>query len=134
MKVISPLDGGGQEVILTLIQGGCNFILRPTLLILEPPALQIIIGQSLTSQGTEAAGHQCRTAAVKGGQTSVLSSGRSAKRCSRCGPLSFLHRTQAPMTFVTTLWPPISQKPACLIAPPVMSPLVVYFMMIVFSY
>ena len=37
MKVISPLDGGGQEVILTLIQGGCNFILRPTLLILEPP-------------------------------------------------------------------------------------------------
>ena len=25
MKVISPLDGGGQEVILTLIQGGCNF-------------------------------------------------------------------------------------------------------------
>ena len=46
MKVISPLDGGGQEVILTLIQGGCNFILRPTLLILEPP-LQIIIAQSL---------------------------------------------------------------------------------------
>ena len=38
LKVISPLDGGGQEVILTLIQGGaCNFILRPTLLILEPP-------------------------------------------------------------------------------------------------
>ena len=48
MKVISPLDGGGQEVILTLIQGGCNFILRPTLLILEPP-LQIIIAQSLKS-------------------------------------------------------------------------------------
>ena len=46
MKVISPLDGGGQEVISTLIQGGCNFILRPTLLILEPP-LQIIIAQSL---------------------------------------------------------------------------------------
>ena len=44
LKVISPLDGGGQEVILTLIQGGCNFILRPTLLILEPP-LQIIIAQ-----------------------------------------------------------------------------------------
>ena len=38
LKVISPLDGGGQEVILTLIQGGCNFILRPTLLILEPPS------------------------------------------------------------------------------------------------
>ena len=37
LKVISPLDGGGQEVILALIQGGCNFILRPTLLILEPP-------------------------------------------------------------------------------------------------
>ena len=37
LKVISPLDGGGQEVILTLIPGGCNFILRPTLLILEPP-------------------------------------------------------------------------------------------------
>ena len=37
LKVISPLDGGGQEVILTLIQGGGNFILRPTLLILEPP-------------------------------------------------------------------------------------------------
>ena len=37
LKVISPLDGGGQEVILTLIQWGCNFILRPTLLILEPP-------------------------------------------------------------------------------------------------
>ena len=39
LKVISPLDGGGQEeVILTLIQGGgCNFILRPTLLILETP-------------------------------------------------------------------------------------------------
>ena len=36
MKVISPLEGGGQEVILTLIKGGCNFILRPTLLILEP--------------------------------------------------------------------------------------------------
>ena len=35
LKVISPLDGGGQEVILTLIQGGCNFILRPTLLILD---------------------------------------------------------------------------------------------------
>ena len=48
MKVISPLDGGGQKVILTLIQGGCNFILRPTLLILEPP-LQIIIAQSLKS-------------------------------------------------------------------------------------
>ena len=48
LKVISPLDGGGQEVILTLIQGGCNFILRPTLLILEPP-LQIIIAQSLTT-------------------------------------------------------------------------------------
>ena len=46
MKVISPLDGGGQEVILTLIQGGCSFILRPTLLILEPPP-QIIIAQSL---------------------------------------------------------------------------------------
>ena len=48
LKVISPLDGGGQEVILTLIRGGggCNFILRPTLLILEPP-LQIIIAQSL---------------------------------------------------------------------------------------
>ena len=37
LKVISPLDGGGQEVILTLIQGWRNFILRPTLLILEPP-------------------------------------------------------------------------------------------------
>ena len=37
MKVISPLNGGGQEVILTLIQGECNFILRPTLLILDPP-------------------------------------------------------------------------------------------------
>ena len=48
MKVISPLDGGGQEVILTLIQGGCNFILRPTLLILETPPLLIIIAQSLT--------------------------------------------------------------------------------------
>ena len=48
LKVISPLDGGGQEVILALIQGGCNFILRPTLLILEPP-LQIIIAQSLMS-------------------------------------------------------------------------------------
>ena len=47
MKVISPLDGGGQEVILTLIQGGCNFILRPTLLILEPP-LHITIAQSLS--------------------------------------------------------------------------------------
>ena len=47
LKVISPLDGGGQEVILTLIQGGCNFILRPTLLILDPP-LQIIITQSLS--------------------------------------------------------------------------------------
>ena len=48
MKVISPLDGGGQEVILTLIQGGCNVFLRPTLLILEPPPpLQIIIAQSL---------------------------------------------------------------------------------------
>ena len=47
LKVISPLDGGGQEVILTLIQGRCNFILRPTLLILEPP-LQIIIAQSLS--------------------------------------------------------------------------------------
>ena len=47
LKVISPLDGGGQEVILTLIQGGCNFILRPTLLILDPP-LQIIIAQSLS--------------------------------------------------------------------------------------
>ena len=48
-SLISPLDGGGQEVILTLIQGGgCNFILRPTLLILEPPPpLQIIIAQSL---------------------------------------------------------------------------------------
>ena len=51
MKVISPLDGGGQEVILTLIQGGCNFILRPTLLILEPP-LQIIIAQSLRNNKT----------------------------------------------------------------------------------
>ena len=49
LKVISPLDGGGQEVLLTLIQGGCNFILRPTLLILEPPPpLQIIIAQSLS--------------------------------------------------------------------------------------
>ena len=45
---ISPLGGAGQEVILTLIKGGCNFILRPTLLILEPP-LQIIIAQSLNS-------------------------------------------------------------------------------------
>ena len=52
MKVISPLDGGGQEVILTLIQGGCNFILRPTLLILEPP-LQIIIAQSLTAKNNK---------------------------------------------------------------------------------
>ena len=52
MKVISPLDGGGQEVILTLIQGGCNFILRPTLLILEPP-LQIIIAQSLRESARE---------------------------------------------------------------------------------
>ena len=49
LKVISALDGGGQEVILTLIQGGCNFILRPTLLILEPP-LQIIIAQSLSKE------------------------------------------------------------------------------------
>ena len=24
LKVISPLDGGGQEVILTLIQGGAT--------------------------------------------------------------------------------------------------------------
>ena len=31
--------------------GGCNFILRPTLLILEPP-LQIIIAQSLNTEGS----------------------------------------------------------------------------------
>ena len=53
LKVISPLDGGGQEVILTLIQGGgvqlyfkayfANFRPRP-----PPPPLQIIIAQSLS--------------------------------------------------------------------------------------
>ena len=49
---------------------------------------------------------------VKGGQTSVLSHGKSAMRCSNGGPLSFLQGTQALMTLVTVSWPPMSQNPA----------------------
>jgi len=40
--------GKGTEFISTLLQGGLNFTSRPTLLILEPLSLKIIIAQSHT--------------------------------------------------------------------------------------
>ena len=42
-----PSRRGWTKSYFDFNSGGCNFILRPTLLILEPP-LQIIIAQSLT--------------------------------------------------------------------------------------
>ena len=47
MKVISPLDGGGQEVILTLIQGGVQLYFKAYFANFRSP-LQIIIAQSLS--------------------------------------------------------------------------------------
>ena len=48
MKVISPLDGGGQEVILTLIQGRVQLYFKAYFANFRtPPPLQIIIAQSL---------------------------------------------------------------------------------------
>ena len=47
LKVISPLDGGGQEVILTLIQGVQLYFKAYFANFRTPPPLQIIIAQSL---------------------------------------------------------------------------------------
>ena len=43
-----PSRRGWTRSYFNFNSGGCNFILRPTLLILEPP-LQIIIAQSLSA-------------------------------------------------------------------------------------
>ena len=46
--------------------GGCNFILRSTLLILEtPPSLQIIIAQSLALSQCLLTGHRCNLNSLK---------------------------------------------------------------------
>ena len=85
---------------------------RPQRLAFGAPPLVLRV---CTAQGPKTS----KPTLVKGGQTSVLSCGRSAMRCFNGGPLSFLQGTQAPMTFVTVSWPPISQNPACWMAPPV---------------
>ena len=56
---------------------------RPQRLAFTPPPLVLRV---CTAQGPKTS----NPTLVKGGQTSVLCDGRSAIRCSRCGPLSYL--------------------------------------------
>ena len=96
---------------------------RPQHLAFTPPPLVLRVG---TAQGPKTQ----NPTLVKGGKTSVLSSGRSAIRCSRCG-LSATCCSDDLRDYVV----PSNKPETCLsnCTPSNLSPLVVYFIVIVFS-